>query len=128
VKSFGPDIFKYTNFREYLVDTLKKMKRSDSSFSYRGLAEYLGFSDRGHVYQILSGKRNLTPHVSLQISELLRLNRRKTLYFEYLAMWQQAPSELLQNEYFKRMCWMNPKLKRRRKSLNKKRSFSRRLK
>ena len=128
MKTFGPDVLKYTDYREYLADTLKMARRKDPDFKLQGFAEYLGFSDRGCIYQILWGKRNITPDVGLRLTKLFKLKKRNVLYFEYLVMWKQAKSELVQNEYFKRMCWMNPKLKRKRNKLNKKRRFGRKRK
>ena len=128
MKTIGPNIFKYTDYREYLTDTLKIARRQDPDFKIQDFAEYLGYSDRGHIYQILWGKRGITPEANLRITKLFKLKKRDTLYFEYLVVWQRALSELVQNEYFKRLCLLNPKLKRMMKKLNKKRRFGRKRK
>ena len=128
MKTIGPNIFKYTDYREYLTDTFKMARRKIPGFTIQNFSERLGLADRGHLYQLLWGKRNVTPDMSLRISKLLKLKKRNTLYFEYLVMWRRAASELVQNEYFKRMCSINPRLKRVRKKLNKKRRFGRKRK
>jgi uncharacterized protein (TIGR02147 family) len=128
MKTNGPNIFKYTDYRKYLADTFKMARRRDPDFTIRSFSEGLGLAERGHLYQILWGKRNVTPDMGLRITKLLKLKKRDTLYFECLVMWRRASSELVQNEYFKRMCSMNPKLKRMGKKLNKKRRFGRKRK
>ena len=128
MKTIGPSIFKYTDYCKYLVDALKMARRKDPDFTVQNFTERLGLADRGHLYQLLWGKRNVTPDMSLRLTKLLKLKKKNTLYFEYLVMWRRAASELTQNEYFKRMCRINPRLKSMAKKLNKKRRFARKRK
>jgi uncharacterized protein (TIGR02147 family) len=128
MKSIKPNIFKYADYRKYLTDALRMARRRDPDFTIKGFAKYLGLSDRGHLYQILWGKRNVTPDMSLRITNLLKLKEKDTLYFEYLVVWQRAKSKLVQDEYFRRMCSLNPRLKRMGKKLNKKRRSYRKSK
>jgi uncharacterized protein (TIGR02147 family) len=125
MKSIKPNIFRYTDYRKYLDDTFKMARRQDFDFTILKFTKDLGLTKRGHLYQILWGKRNVTPDMSLRITKLLKLKKKGTLYFEYLVMWQRAKSKLVQDEYFKRMCSLNPRLKRMGKKLNKKRRFGR---
>jgi uncharacterized protein (TIGR02147 family) len=128
MKTIGPNIFRYTDYRKYLTDALKMARRKIPDFTIQNFSERLGLADRGHLYQILWGKRNVTPDMGLRLTKLLKLKKRNTLYFEYLVMWRRASSKLVQNEYFKRMCRINPRLKRMGKKLNKKRRFARKRK
>jgi uncharacterized protein (TIGR02147 family) len=124
----GQNIFKYTDYREYLTDALKMARRRNPHFTIKGLAEYLGLSHRGHLYQILWGKRNITPDISLRMTKVLKLKEMDTIYFEYLVMWQRAKSKLVQKEYFKRLCSLNPGFKSLRNELNKEKKVVRKRK
>jgi uncharacterized protein (TIGR02147 family) len=128
MKTIGPSILKYTDYRRYLTDTLKIARRKIPDFTIQNFSKRLGLADRGHLYQILWGKRNVTPDMGLRLTKLLKLTKKNTLYFEYLVMWRRATSKLVQDEYFKRMCSMNPRLRRMEKKLNKKRRFARKRK
>jgi uncharacterized protein (TIGR02147 family) len=125
MKTIRPDIFRYADYREYLADTFKMARRRDADFTILGFTKALGLSERGHLYQILWGKRNVSPDMSLRITKLLKLKKKDTIYFECLVMWQRAKSKLVQDEYFKRLCSMNPRLKRRGKKLNRKKRLGR---
>jgi len=125
MKTIVPDIFKYTDYRKFLADTFRLARRTDVDFTIKGFTEDLGLAERGHLYQILWGKRNVSAEMSLRITKLLKLNKKDTIYFEYLVVWQRAKSKLVQDEYFERLCSMNPRLKRMRKKLNRKRRLGR---
>jgi uncharacterized protein (TIGR02147 family) len=128
MKIIGPNIFKYTDYREYLTAAFKMARRRDPDFTIKGFSKYLGLRHRGHLYQMLWGKRNITTDMSLRMTKALGLRRPDTLYFEYLVMWQRAGSKLVQDEYFGRLCSLNPRLKRLEKELNDERRFARKRK
>jgi len=124
--SFWPDVLKYTDYRKYLAAVLRMAKRKDRKFTVTDFATCLGLVHRVQVYLILEGKRNLSQAAVMRMTKLCKLKKRSALYFEYLVLWQDTDSEILQNEYFKRMCRINPRLKEMAKKLNRKRRFGRR--
>ena len=126
--SFWPDVLKYTNYRKYLAAVLRMAKRKDRKSTVTDFATCLGLVHRVQVYLILERKRNLSQTAVMRMTKLCKLKKRSALYFEYLVLWQDTDSEILQNEYFKRMCRINPRLKRMGKKLNKKRRFGRKRK
>ena len=126
--SFCPDVLKYTDYRKYLAAVLRMAKRKDRKFTVTDFAACLGLVHRVQVYLILERKRNLTQTAVMRMTKLCKLKKRSALYLEYLVLWQDTDSEILQNEYFKRMCRINPRLKSMAKKLNKKRRFARKRK
>jgi uncharacterized protein (TIGR02147 family) len=125
---FGPDVLKYTDYRKYLAAVLRMAKRKDRKFTVTDFATCLGLVHRVQVYLILERKRNLSQAAVMRMTKLCKLKKRSALYFEYLVLWQDTDSEILQNEYFKRMCRINPRLKSMAKKLNRKRRFGRKRK
>ena len=126
--SFWPDVLKYTDYRKYLAAVLRTAKRKDRKFTVTDFATCLGLVHRVQVYLILERKRNLSQTAVMRMTKLCKLKKRSALYFEYLVLWQDTDSEILQNEYFKRMCRINPRLKSMAKKLNRKRRFGRKRK
>jgi uncharacterized protein (TIGR02147 family) len=124
--SFWPDVLKYTDYRKYLAAVLRMAKRKDRKFTVTDFATCLGLVHRVQVYLILERKRNLSQAAVMRMTKLCKLKKRSALYLEYLVLWQDTDSEILQDEYLKRMCRINPRLKSMAKKLNRKRRFGRR--
>jgi len=87
------DIFAYTDFRKFLVDSWNERKTLDKRFSHRAIAARAGFSSSAFFGRILSGEANLTPSSALRLAEIFRLGRAETRYFEHLVLFDQARSQ-----------------------------------
>jgi uncharacterized protein (TIGR02147 family) len=109
-----PDIFKYTDFRKFLKDAIREIRKTDSGFSFRSLATQLGLSTQSQVFLVVQGRRNLTSLLSLKLSKYLKLTRKQMYYFEHMANFNQAPTAFERDEYYARMASLNPKLKKRK--------------
>jgi uncharacterized protein (TIGR02147 family) len=88
-ESKAPDVMKYKDFRQYLLDFLSLQKELFSWYSVRYFAEKIGM-DHANVVRVLQGKRGL-PEKSLQAcTEVLKLKGRRAEYFRLLVLYQKA--------------------------------------
>jgi hypothetical protein len=63
-----PDIFRYTDYRRYLKDTIKAMRKTDPSLSFRALAKHIGLLAPSHIFLVLQAKRNIGDLLLLRLS------------------------------------------------------------
>lgn len=62
-----PNITDYDNFRSYLQDLYKFKKQTISKYSYRRLAEDLGFTPTNFLHLVISEKKNLSEEAIVKI-------------------------------------------------------------
>jgi uncharacterized protein (TIGR02147 family) len=86
------DIFAYADFRQFLGDCAKSLKRQSPKFSQRYIQEKVGASSSGWLTDVVKGRINLTSHMLIRLAQLLRLQPDETEYFEALVDYQQAAS------------------------------------
>ncbi len=106
-----PNIFEYTNFREYLKDYFKEAKKHNSRFSHRYLANKLGLSTPNLILLVMQGKRKLTQTVCFKLSRILSHTKKEALYFENMVMFIQAKTHDEKNKYFNTMTELRRNLK-----------------
>lgn len=106
-----PNIFEYTNFREYLKDCFKEAKKDNPNFSHRYLAQNLGLSTPNLILLIIQGKRNLTRSILFKLSKFLKHSKKEAQYFENMVSFLQAKTHDEKNLYFKRMIELRHNLK-----------------
>ncbi|MBF0433316.1 MAG: TIGR02147 family protein [Fibrobacteria bacterium] len=94
------EIFKYSDYRDYLTDFYKSQKAVKSSFTYRYLAEKAGINSSGYFKQIMEGKRNLTNATIIKTCIALGLNTQEAEFFENLVHFNQTKSLKEKNRYF----------------------------
>lgn len=88
----GLDIFAYSDFRQYLADCVRTLKRLDNKFSQRFIQERVGASSSGWLADVIKGRINLTSHMLLRLAQFLKLDSDETEYLEALVDYQQAAS------------------------------------
>ena len=109
------NILTYTNFRKYLKDFYLKGKKENPEFSHRWIVRQLGLSTSNYFLSIMEGRRNLPGNVSLRLTKFLWLNKKETLYFEYMVAWLQSKTTFEKDEYWSRMAGLNPGLRKKRR-------------
>jgi uncharacterized protein (TIGR02147 family) len=98
-----PEVYDYTDYRKFLQDCYREENQRNSGFSYRYIADNVGFKSPGHFTKILQRKANISVTLALKFAEFLRLSKKRTLYFQYLVLFNQAKNQKDKKDYFKRM-------------------------
>jgi uncharacterized protein (TIGR02147 family) len=80
----------YTNYREYLRDAYQELKSRDPGFSYRRLAEAVGFKTAGFFTRILKGEKNISEDMAARFARFLKLGPKDADFFRKLVRFNQA--------------------------------------
>lgn len=106
-----PNIFEYTNHREYLKDFFAEEKKRNPVFSHRHLAQRLGLSTPNLILLIMQGKRNITKSMQYKLTTYLKLSNRESTYFSHMISFMQAKNHDEKNIYFMQMLDLRKNLK-----------------
>jgi uncharacterized protein (TIGR02147 family) len=93
-------IYLYTDYRSYLAALYAEGKMRVQGFSYRMLADMLGFSSAGTLKLIIDGQRNLTLKAAARMAERLALSARQHAYLQLLVRHQRAASDEQRSRVF----------------------------
>lgn len=94
-----PNVFKYTNFRTFLLDYYYDKKKLSPSFSYNSFSLKAGFKNKGFLYSVIHGNKNLSKSSIIKISRAIGFKSNEAEYFENLVFFNQA-IDLLERAYF----------------------------
>jgi uncharacterized protein (TIGR02147 family) len=83
-------IFTYLNYREYLADFYQEKKQTTRHFSYRFFALRAGIKSPVFLKQVIDGQRNLTRTMIEKFSIALNLNKKESVFFKNLVLFNQA--------------------------------------
>jgi len=83
-------IFDYTSYRLFMRDFYEQEKKKNVHFSYRYIAQHVGFKSPGLFNQIINGKTKLSNHLLAQFCKLFKLTEREARYFELLMHLEHA--------------------------------------
>jgi uncharacterized protein (TIGR02147 family) len=98
------DVFYYTDFRKFLRDRLAQLKAGDKKrYTYRAVAERIGFQSAGYLTQVLQGKSNLSDRLAPRFAEQLALRKREARFFCLMVTYNQAQSHDEKKLAFERM-------------------------
>ncbi len=97
------NIFDYTNYRLFLKDYYTDKKKENTNFSYRYIANKVGFKSAGHFTQIIKGQANISSHLIAKFSKFMKLKKREVEFFELLVYFDQAVSQEEKAHYFERI-------------------------
>jgi uncharacterized protein (TIGR02147 family) len=73
--------FEYLNYRKLLKDLYEERKAEQPFFSYRYIAQKVGFTSAGFFTNIISGKRNISPEYIFKFAEVFKLKKTENEYF-----------------------------------------------
>ena len=99
-------IFKYIDYRQFLDDFYNEKKRTTRTFSYRYFAQKAGVKSPIFLKQVIKGERNLTRRMIEQFIPALHLNKKETLFFKNLVLFNQAKTAEEKQEYYSTMLSM----------------------
>lgn len=85
-----PNVFEYSNYREFLKDYYNYSKVTNENFSYRYFAQKAGFSSSNFLYLIIEGDRNLTKDFVPKFSNAIGFSKGEQQFFDTLISFNQA--------------------------------------
>lgn len=97
------NIYDYLDFKAYLKDFYTIKKKGNKNFSYRFIAQKVGFKSAGQFTQILKGQLNLSQKLLPRFISFLKLNKRESQYFELLVNFNQAKNQADKSIFYERM-------------------------
>lgn len=91
-KESQPNVFEYTDFRQFLKDHYKFMKRETPYYSYRYFSKVAGFTSPNYLKLVIDGERNISSEAIDQFSKVLKLPAKERRYFRLMVLMNQATS------------------------------------
>ena len=85
-------VLEYSDYRKFLEDFYRENKARNSKFSYRYIAQKVGYQSPSFFNHIISGRSKISPAMAGRFAGFLGLNRKETDYFEALVQFNQAES------------------------------------
>ncbi len=98
-----PEIFAYSDYRNYLKDLLEERKKGSQGFSHRAVLAKMGISSTGFLANVISGRKNLTPGQAQKLAAVLKMRAAEARYFECLVLFTQARSLEEKNAQLRRL-------------------------
>jgi uncharacterized protein (TIGR02147 family) len=98
-----PDIFSYTDYRQYIRDFCSEIRKTKPFFSYRYIGQKAGLKSTGLLSWVVMGKRNMTAHMIHKISKIFKLNAKEAGYFEILVNYNQSKRTEEKQFYLEKM-------------------------
>jgi uncharacterized protein (TIGR02147 family) len=95
-----PNLFQYSDYREFLKDCYASNKARNSAFSYRYLSLKAGINSSAFFKYVIEGKRNLSKGTLLKTCQALGLKDKDAEYFENLVFFNQAKTIREKNLFF----------------------------
>lgn len=103
-----PDIYSYTNYREYLRDLSAALKAA-RQFNLRDFAKKAAIKAPGYLKMVIDGRRNLTVQTIHKFCRALDITGRQREYFESLVIYNQTDDPDLKREYFDKLNRLRPR-------------------
>jgi uncharacterized protein (TIGR02147 family) len=88
--NYMPNIFNYSDYRKFLADFYQEKKTSVPSFSYQNFSRQAGFTSKSFVFNVIKGKKNLSPASIVSLTDAMKLTKTEAAYFEKLVSMCQA--------------------------------------
>jgi uncharacterized protein (TIGR02147 family) len=99
----APNLFNYSNYRQYLRDYYDYQKDQNPNFSIRYFAKKANFPSHGLINYLMEGKRNLSKKTLVKLTIGLGLNKEQSQFFENLVFFNQAKSLEEKNFFYERL-------------------------
>jgi len=97
------NIFEYTDYRKFLADYYNEQKAGSSTFSYKSFSNKAGFPNKGYIYNIICGRKNLSKSSIVQLCKALELSGPALDYFEALVFFNQSKNLNERNHYYSKL-------------------------
>lgn len=90
---WAPDLYTFTDFREYLSAYYDLAKENNPAFSYRYFSRRAGYRSPNFLQLVIQGKRRLTDDGVRRFSKALKLTSTETRFFKNLVDFNQASTD-----------------------------------
>jgi uncharacterized protein (TIGR02147 family) len=97
------DFMTYTDYRKLLTDYYEERKNQNHGFSYQVFATKAGFSNKGFLYNVITGRKNLSKSSAVKLSQAMKLNAAEADFFENLVSFNQAKTLRERNYFFEKL-------------------------
>jgi uncharacterized protein (TIGR02147 family) len=97
------DVFKYLDYRDYLLEVFGILKKSQKGFSYRSFAKQACIPSPNYFFRVLKGARNLTDTYCQNICSAFFLKPDETLYFKALVDFNNEKKPEKKEEFLRRL-------------------------
>jgi uncharacterized protein (TIGR02147 family) len=94
------DIFKYIDYRTFLADFYQEKKKTTRYFSYRYFADRANIKSPVFLKQVIDGERNLTRTMIEKFIYALNLNKKESVFFKNLVLFNQAKEAHEKQEHY----------------------------
>jgi uncharacterized protein (TIGR02147 family) len=101
------EIYEYLDYREFLRDYFNAQKAKYPQFSYKYLANKVGFKSKSFFHEVLNGKKNLSRDSIFALRNALGLNEKAFSYFELLVAFNQAIDHKQKDHFFHQLIGYN---------------------
>ena len=98
-----PELFNYTDYRKFLHDWYDEEKNVNARFTYRYIAQQVGFKSAGQFTKILHGQANMSEELALRFAEFMKLGKRRSAFFSHLVFFNQAKNHKDKATHFNKM-------------------------
>lgn len=96
-------IYSYLSYRDFLRDYLKRKKEENPYFSQRVLLRKMKISSTGFLANIIAGRSNLTIEQITELSTIMGLSAKESLYFKNLLYFSKAKTISEKNDFLKQL-------------------------
>lgn len=94
-------LFEYIDYRKFLRDYYNEKKKNTRHFSYRYFAQKTGINSPSFLKHVIDAERNLTTPAIDKFCKALNLNKKETVYFRHLVLFNQAKTSIEKQEHYK---------------------------
>ncbi len=84
------NVLEYSDYRKFLGDFYRENKARNPAYSYRYIAQKVGYRSPSFFNHILSGRTNISTAMTGRFAAFLGLKRKEADYFEALVQFNQA--------------------------------------
>ncbi|MDH5672281.1 MAG: TIGR02147 family protein [Myxococcales bacterium] len=84
------DVFRFSDYREFLGAFYEQKKRRKSGYSLRAFSRRVGLGSPNYLQLVIDGKRNLSPALDLRFAGACELEGESAAYFCALVAYRQA--------------------------------------
>jgi len=97
------NIFEFRNYRDYLKKCYEERKRKNALYSYQAFSRDMNFNNKGFLFNVLKGKKNLSGAHCYTISKILEHTKEQAEYFEKIVAFTQARNEELRTNLLEKI-------------------------
>lgn len=99
-KKLPIEIYKYSNYREFLLDLFDEWGKSVYKWSYGKFSKEAGFAVSNYLKLVIDGKKNLGDTGINKITGFFKFNKSEIAFFKNLVFFNQAKDDNEREKYF----------------------------